>query len=298
MIHFGFRYEGINQEPIELKLGETKINNETMLEMITDMVRLESITTFNGTCFKISYGDIKHVDVVNYLYFHVELNSNIPTAELPILETYFTSEENAYGISMKKFEDGDEVLVEVEQEVFVHLNHEKTVFLESKGQCNNDHTFYECFAGKIMNLNYSSCPKRCTPISYSNLKTSIPLCETEEEIKCAKDLAFMELLSKSCLKYCKSVSYSAKNVWKNEIPNGKQGRNFYVFYRTTTDEMFVNEEYLIYDFNSMIGSIGGTLGLFIGFAFSNVISSVLNSCRDFTLRKIVQRANEVGNQPI
>ena len=40
--------------------------------------------------------------------------------------------------------------------------------------------------------------------------------------------------------------------------------------------MRVNEEYLIYDFEGLVGSVGGTLGMFIGFSFINVISDILN----------------------
>ena len=36
------------------------------------------------------------------------------------------------------------------------------------------------------------------------------------------------------------------------------------------------EEYLLYDFGGMIGSIGGTLGLFIGFSFYDVILKIIN----------------------
>ena len=38
----------------------------------------------------------------------------------------------------------------------------------------------------------------------------------------------------------------------------------------------VLEEYLIYDTIGMIGSAGGTLGLFIGFSFSNIIAFIIN----------------------
>ena len=41
----------------------------------------------------------------------------------------------------------------------------------------------------------------------------------------------------------------------------------------------VYEEYLIYDTIGMIGSIGGTLGIFIGFSLSNVISFLINCLR-------------------
>ena len=37
----------------------------------------------------------------------------------------------------------------------------------------------------------------------------------------------------------------------------------------------VYEEYIICDFISMIGSVGGTLGLFIGFSFSNILMHLI-----------------------
>ena len=42
------------------------------------------------------------------------------------------------------------------------------------------------------------------------------------------------------------------------------------------ESIMVNEEYLIYDIYGMIGSVGGTLGICIGFSFSNVIAYFLN----------------------
>ena len=39
----------------------------------------------------------------------------------------------------------------------------------------------------------------------------------------------------------------------------------------------IYEEYLIFDAIGMIGSVGGTLGLFIGFSFMNVITFLINT---------------------
>ena len=39
--------------------------------------------------------------------------------------------------------------------------------------------------------------------------------------------------------------------------------------------MGIEKEYLIHDFIGMLGSIGGTLGIFIGFSFLGIISSML-----------------------
>ena len=40
------------------------------------------------------------------------------------------------------------------------------------------------------------------------------------------------------------------------------------------------EEYLICDGKTMVGNVGGTFGMFIGFSFSNVISFVVNKFRN------------------
>ena len=41
------------------------------------------------------------------------------------------------------------------------------------------------------------------------------------------------------------------------------------------EKMLVFEEYLVFDAFGMIGSIGGALGLCIGFSFSGVIASIV-----------------------
>ena len=41
-------------------------------------------------------------------------------------------------------------------------------------------------------------------------------------------------------------------------------------------KVIVHTEYLLYDFISTLGNVGGTLGLFIGISFSGIISCILN----------------------
>ena len=53
------------------------------------------------------------------------------------------------------------------------------------------------------------------------------------------------------------------------------GFMYHFFDNSTT----VYEEYLIYDAISMIGSVGGTLGMCIGFSFTGMISSLMNILR-------------------
>ena len=60
----------------------------------------------------------------------------------------------------------------------------------------------------------------------------------------------------------------------------------------SNEQAIVNTEYLICDLNSMIGSIGGTLGLFIGFSFSNFISFAISHLKIFLNHYIFSRDDD------
>ena len=47
------------------------------------------------------------------------------------------------------------------------------------------------------------------------------------------------------------------------------------------NKMKTFHEYLIYDTIGMIGSVGGTLGMCIGFSFSNVLTNIINMIQKF-----------------
>ena len=59
--------------------------------------------------------------------------------------------------------------------------------------------------------------------------------------------------------------------------------------------MIVKEEYLIYDDIAFISSIGGTLGLCIGFSFSNMGTVVL-SWMELIIRRISQRTESLNEK--
>ena len=50
-----------------------------------------------------------------------------------------------------------------------------------------------------------------------------------------------------------------------------------VLFSVETDTVAVKEEYVIYDMLQLIGAIGGTLGLCIGFSFKEVYSLILGN---------------------
>ena len=68
----------------------------------------------------------------------------------------------------------------------------------------------------------------------------------------------------------------------------------YHFYDNSTT---VYEEYLIYDAISMVGSVGGTLGMCIGFSFTGIISFLINILQQgiFIIKpKLSNEKNEIS----
>ena len=71
------------------------------------------------------------------------------------------------------------------------------------------------------------------------------------------------------------------------LPDLYDVREFYYEFANSENHMRAFQEYLIYDTMGMIGSIGGTLGMFIGFSMTGTISWTISYLKKFkTLRKI------------
>ena len=126
----------------------------------------------------------------------------------------------------------------------------------------------------------------CIPIEFSTLyglssnDHSFPLC-TEQALQNFKktfvawSIAFQELFD-TCSKACTTFQYTGE---MNSQLRGFTNNSRHVFigyWFNYEDEVEVFEEYLIYEITSVIGSIGGTLGLFIGFSFFDMSTKLIN----------------------
>ena len=101
----------------------------------------------------------------------------------------------------------------------------------------------------------------------------LPLCQDKRLKKCIDNQignAQIKILKKPCTKLQYRVQGTEWRSMKNEI--------VFELRFAKPNEVKVYEEYLIYDFVAMLGAIGGTLGLCIGFSFLDVartLSSLL-----------------------
>ena len=82
--------------------------------------------------------------------------------------------------------------------------------------------------------------------------------------------------NKICQKSCGVLQYNGKVVYDDVYSWGEKNRANFAYEIDPPEEVTVFQEYVVYDTIGMNGSVGGTLGMFIGFSFTGFISSIIN----------------------
>ena len=88
----------------------------------------------------------------------------------------------------------------------------------------------------------------------------------------------------ACPRPCHSFNYQGitnnYNYWhkENDSKANYEYRGDIIF---STNEVLIKEEYLIYKSIDLIGIVGGTLGLFLGFSFYDYLIKFYNSMENF-----------------
>ena len=111
---------------------------------------------------------------------------------------------------------------------------------------------------------------------FASVFYSIPICKTFEDFWCSYDLlgqSFDDFTENGYPKTCNILQYSGDKEW--EWDSGRKPEVYFAYNFAPPKTVVVHEEYLIYDTIGLIGSVGGTLGMFIGFSFSGTISQII-----------------------
>ena len=149
--------------------------------------------------------------------------------------------------------------------------------------------FFKCWAEQIAKTRVFNCSKICVPLVFhsimENIDHDIPKCLDNPEEYCMIGLDGYKkytMLKSTCLKQCLN---KASRLDISEIkakPLYTQGQVQLDIYFTVAPEKIRNKEYLIYDGVGMFGSIGGSLGLFVGFSIFDSLCPIL----EFLLKKL------------
>ena len=145
----------------------------------------------------------------------------------------------------------------------------------------------QCLVNMFSNEHFSPCTIKCVPIQmkgfhYVNKSTTLINCHKLEDEICNGGPKVWKKLNfefPNCMNPCKMVTYKDSQLdWYEPAQHKKKGQT-----TVTTFELVMNSrrkierEVLVYDAIDAIGAIGGSLGLFLGFSFFDVISKCLDN---------------------
>ena len=213
---------------------------------------------------------------------------------------YVTSLENSLGHVFYKWNDGEEQKYQVDDNsrTNIKIQPQKFNYLKEVSKC-HDESYYECIAAALHRIDHHTlCKKKCIPSFFGfGRNYTTPFCNNRKDDKCARDIAKKMIRGKginftqefsniACTKACSSLQYSgnfiiSKPIVGNATEKYKSLHQFYYEFSNSDNKCPIFNEYLIYDTMGMIGSVGGTFGMFIGFSMTGVISSVLDYFRKY-----------------
>ena len=174
----------------------------------------------------------------------------------------------------------------------------------------SEYSFYECAGTKISKSDFSNCSVACMPITFPNVSYP-PQCKNYEswfedhdgddcaECNCnwntinkiIKDIE----INNECPRSCSTIQYPI--VYEMDYKNDEY--NAVIQYKLSMPLVVQGfKEYQIFDAIGMIGTVGGTLGLFIGFSFSNVLTIIMEYLQLIIIKIYSRKSNATLVQQI
>ena len=286
----------IRYDPVELKEDDEDLNyylKENVPNYFKESQEVVQITRFDLDCLKIN-STIKSQSLANsHKVLYIEFsNYDAPKN----LDVFFTSEENSYGEYFSVWLDGEPLKTRIHlgKQTNLELTPHEYTYLSDDDQCSQQ-TFIEQWQPKVLKEDFGNCPRKCLPAQYPIYE--LPLCwnltdrlellmnDEFEAIDCARDvLANSETEFRHGDVYkrpCYFMEYKGEITWIGDIGDedyyNQSQFEMWLTYSFKAPKMTIaHKEYLLFNTIGLISSVGGTLGLCIGFSFSGVISCLIH----------------------
>ena len=186
--------------------------------------------------------------------------------------------------------------MKIRQEKYFYLHTSETIF-QTREDC-LDESYYNCAISEVIDNNFEgwNCTKNCfssSMISLGQYDENLT-CEDIKEQQCSGEN--FQIYAANCLKPCSIVQYTGRvDYW--EDANSNLETSSFTFYLRFSQPLTstVNQEYIIYDIFGMIGSVGGTLGIFIGFSFSGMLSFITHIFKNLPYKNIKDKSAIICN---
>ena len=242
-----------------------------------DMNCYKIMTRWNG-----SVTDMKQLKVQYYFWFM----GHVPKPFSLDAKVMFTSEENSYGVGLNRWFDGDVVPIQLKRDTFYSMKvFEVTEYHNLEPDCSQD-SYFQCLAKRLLKTdlkrvtikNSHACEfeKLCLPFSMPFVDNRTAICTKRSERQCYGQLLKEVAIAgeKHCQRSCIRKEFKVSSeVIEDGMANGISFEYSFGFPHSTpvvrSYKLFktIKEEYLIISWMSLLGNVGGTLGMFIGFSF-------------------------------
>ena len=130
----------------------------------------------------------------------------------------------------------------------------------------------------------------CLPIQYATLmelsEIKMPICVTHQKHLWEKINFILRKSKRNCPIKCITYEFTGKR--KSLIGYVSNPKFVWIDHYFLSEYIQVYQEYLVYDIDGMIGSIGGTLGLFIGLSFLSIFNEFINVCKNYFIPKQIK----------
>ena len=188
-----------------------------------------------------------------------------------LVEFFLTSLDSSPGFYDYYWKDGKQFQIQISKntEIKYKIQTQITNYLENTGKCQRE-SFYNCIAFQVDSIEFDICANKCIPEIFSNMEENYrtPLCQNDSHIQqCVLKHIHNREVGSNCKKSCSVIEYFGQLYLYIPIKSDEDDWDLYFFkYRTNDDNhASTKDEYLIYDAIGMVGSVGGTLGMFIEF---------------------------------
>ena len=146
-----------------------------------------------------------------------------------------------------------------------------TNYLKQTDKCQEE-AYYKCLASRFDVIEFNECPNTCMPNVFANMGKyyTTPFCQNVTD--CPECITTGMLIrndkDERCKKSCSIKEYTGEIYLRYNQKTSDEKDVYYFKYRLQdVNSTVVYDEYLIYNGIGMVGSVGGTLGMFIEFLY-------------------------------
>ena len=292
-------FEGAPKEPKSLKVG---MNEIVTGKILTKYDVKEISTPTYGMCYIIIPSEIFMTPYVDYLTVLVAKNSTLNKDKIDEVMVQISSNDT-FPTIMDSAPAIDNEVISMEFDLqnkdkllFIDYSEENTEYISDCSEM----AFFKCWATKIQESEEFKCPKKCVALAYQSMMDTIDhnlsTCETDTEQYCMVGPEGLETIMKlksNCQKQCKNKG-SKLVIRKSEYAYPHQLGSIQIAVELRIlPEIVYFKEYLIFDELGMLVSIGGSLGLFLGFSLFDTLCLIV----DFILRKVSNQVTKRKETP-